>query len=73
MELARAFFTPLGVHLRSALAELPDTDLIAAHRVLTAMVAAMSTFESELVAELPKPARTPAETKSDPTKSSEPV
>jgi DNA-binding MarR family transcriptional regulator len=50
MELAHAFFTPLGVHLRSALAELPDKDLMAAHRVLTAMVGAMATFESELVA-----------------------
>ena len=58
MELARAFFTPLGAHLRSALAELPDADLKAAHRVLTAMTAAMSAFESELVAqqaELPTP------------------
>jgi DNA-binding MarR family transcriptional regulator len=73
MELARAFFAPLGVHLRSALAELPDTDLIAAHRVLTAMAAAMSAFESELVAELPKSASTPAETKSNPTKTSEPA
>ena len=48
MELAHGFFTPLGVHLRSALADLPDKDLMAAHRVFTAMIAAMSTFESEL-------------------------
>jgi DNA-binding MarR family transcriptional regulator len=55
MELANAFFTPLGIHLRSALAELPDKDLIAAHRVFGAMIAAMSTFEGELVAQQPKP------------------
>jgi DNA-binding MarR family transcriptional regulator len=54
MELAHAFFTPLGIHLRSALAELPDKDLMAAHRVLSAMIAAMSTFEAELVAQQPK-------------------
>ncbi|WP_424384611.1 MarR family winged helix-turn-helix transcriptional regulator [Mycobacterium sp.] len=49
MELAHAFFTPLGVHLRSALAELSDKDLMAAHRVFSAMIAAMSAFESDLV------------------------
>ncbi|HEY6855379.1 MAG TPA: MarR family winged helix-turn-helix transcriptional regulator [Mycobacterium sp.] len=54
MELARGFFTPLGVHLRAALADVPDTDLIAAHRVFTAMIAAMSTFEGELVVPQPK-------------------
>jgi len=48
MALAHAFFTPLGIHLRSALAELPDNELQAAHRVFRAMIAAMSTFESEL-------------------------
>jgi DNA-binding MarR family transcriptional regulator len=56
MELAREFFTPLGVHLRSALADLSDKDLLAAHRVFSAMLAAMSTFEGELVAQQPKPA-----------------
>jgi DNA-binding MarR family transcriptional regulator len=73
MELARAFFTPLGVHLRSALAELPDKDLMAAHRVLTAMAAAMSTFENELVAQQAKLATSPGDAKSDPTRNSEPV
>jgi DNA-binding MarR family transcriptional regulator len=48
MELAHAFFTPLGIHLRSALAELPDKDLQAAHRVFSAMISAMATFEDEL-------------------------
>jgi DNA-binding MarR family transcriptional regulator len=51
MELAHEFFTPLGAHLRAALADLSDKDLMAAHRVFTAMLAAMSTFESELVAQ----------------------
>jgi DNA-binding MarR family transcriptional regulator len=48
MELAQGFFTPLGVHLRAALEELPDEDLAAAHRVFSAMLAAMSTFEVDL-------------------------
>jgi DNA-binding MarR family transcriptional regulator len=49
MELAHGFFTPLGVHLRAALAELPDEDLAAAHRVFSAMIDAMSVFEDNLV------------------------
>lgn len=48
MELAHQFFTPLGVQLRAALADLSDKDLMAAHRVFSAMLAAMSTFENEL-------------------------
>ncbi|WP_343571579.1 MarR family winged helix-turn-helix transcriptional regulator [Mycobacterium sp.] len=51
MDLAREFFTPLGVHLRAALAGLPDKDLAAAHRAFSAMIAAMSVFEDELVAQ----------------------
>ena len=65
MELAREFFAPLGVHLRSALAELPDKDLMAAHRVFSAMIAAMSTFEGELVAQQPKSPSAPATASSD--------
>jgi DNA-binding MarR family transcriptional regulator len=53
MEMAQKFFVPLGIHLRNALAELPDKDLIAAHRVFNAMIDAMSTFEGELVAQQP--------------------
>jgi DNA-binding MarR family transcriptional regulator len=61
MELAHAFFTPLGVHLRTALAELPDKDLIAAHRVFTALIEAMSLFEGELVVQQPNsPTKQPA-------------
>lgn len=48
MALAHTFFSPLGTHLRSAIAELPDRDLAAAHRVFTAMIASMSAFEEEL-------------------------
>jgi DNA-binding MarR family transcriptional regulator len=54
MELAHGFFTPLGAHLRDALTDLPDKDLLAAHRVFSAMIAAMSTFEDELV---PQPSK----------------
>lgn len=56
--LARSFFTPLGAQLRSALAELSDRDLASAHRVFTAMMAAMSTFESQLGTPAPKPSAT---------------
>ncbi len=56
MALARSFFTPLGTEVRSALADLPDRDLAAAHRVFTAMIEAMSTFESQLAAPGAKPA-----------------
>jgi DNA-binding MarR family transcriptional regulator len=49
MELAHDFFSPLGAHLSAALADLPDEDLLAAHRVFAAMIAAMSTFEGEIV------------------------
>jgi DNA-binding MarR family transcriptional regulator len=48
MALAQEFFSPLGAHLRAALADLPDKDLVAAHRVFMAMITAMSTFEGEL-------------------------
>jgi DNA-binding MarR family transcriptional regulator len=65
MELARGFFTPLGIHLRAALADLPDKDLLAAHRVITAMIAAMSTFESELGTQQPNSATAPATKTSD--------
>jgi DNA-binding MarR family transcriptional regulator len=48
MTVARAFFTPLGAHLRANMEDLSDQDLGAAHRVFAAMIAAMSTFEDEL-------------------------
>jgi DNA-binding MarR family transcriptional regulator len=41
MAVARGFFLPLGQRTRSAMAELPDQDLHAAHRVLVAVIDAM--------------------------------
>ena len=48
MSMAHAFFRPLGGHLTAAMADLSDKDLDAAHRVFTAMIDAMTTFEDEL-------------------------
>jgi DNA-binding MarR family transcriptional regulator len=48
LDTARSFFTPLGMHTRIALNDLPDADLAAAHRVFTALVAAMRDFQGEL-------------------------
>ncbi|MGV0039063.1 MarR family winged helix-turn-helix transcriptional regulator [Mycobacterium colombiense] len=62
MALARSFFTPLGAELHTALADLPDRDLVAAHRVFTAMIEAMAGFESRLATPSPK-APAAAETK----------
>jgi DNA-binding MarR family transcriptional regulator len=51
MEVGRAFFGPLGVHNRTAMAELPDEDLAAAHRVLQALTSAMDAYHRELSSE----------------------
>ncbi|MET0699712.1 MAG: MarR family winged helix-turn-helix transcriptional regulator [Mycobacterium sp.] len=48
MTVARTFFTPLGDLTSTALADLPDADLAAAHRVFTAVTSAMRTFEENL-------------------------
>lgn len=48
MSVARAFFTPLAEYNHAALAELPDSDLAAAHRVFTAATAALRSFADEL-------------------------
>ncbi|SOX52919.1 MarR family transcriptional regulator [Mycobacterium ahvazicum] len=48
MATARSFFSPLGIHTRAALDDLPDADLAAAHRVFTAVIAAMRHFQGEL-------------------------
>jgi DNA-binding MarR family transcriptional regulator len=55
MTLAHAFFRPLGIHLSKAMADLSDKDLLAAHRVFTAMIAAMSTFQDELADQPARP------------------
>ncbi len=52
MAVARDFFTPLAEHLRASLSRLPDSDLDAADRVFTALVAAMSAFSADIDAEL---------------------
>jgi DNA-binding MarR family transcriptional regulator len=60
MELARGFFTPMGAHLRAELAGLPDRDLLAAHRVFSAMITAMAKFETEIGLHQAKPSKAPA-------------
>lgn len=65
MDLAHGFFRPLGAHLRAALAGLPDRDLLAAHRVFGAMMAAMSTFEAEIAIHQAKPSTAQATASSE--------
>jgi MarR family transcriptional regulator, organic hydroperoxide resistance regulator len=48
-DIAEAFFTPLAAHTYAAMAELPDDDLTAGHRVLTALIVATRRFHNELV------------------------
>jgi hypothetical protein len=57
MAVGGEFFGPLGAHLRSALTDVPDADLAVAHRVLTAMITAMSMFEEELRGQAPVSAK----------------
>lgn len=45
---ARSYFRPLTTHTRAALSEIPDADLVAAHRVLAALNTAMRHFQDEL-------------------------
>ncbi|MBI3691156.1 MAG: MarR family transcriptional regulator, partial [Mycolicibacterium aromaticivorans] len=39
---------PLATHTHHALAAIPDSDLEAAHRVFTAVLAAMTDFRADL-------------------------
>nr|WP_019663675.1 MarR family winged helix-turn-helix transcriptional regulator [Rhodococcus sp. 06-1059B-a] len=48
MEVARGFFGPLGVKTSAALADLPDGDLAAAHRVFAVLIDAMRDHHDEL-------------------------
>lgn len=48
LDTARAFFAPLGLHLHTAMTDLPDADLAAAHRVFTALIEAMRLYQDEL-------------------------
>ncbi|MGA9869606.1 MAG: MarR family winged helix-turn-helix transcriptional regulator [Rhodococcus sp. (in: high G+C Gram-positive bacteria)] len=48
MEVARGFFGPLGARTSSALADVPDSDLAAAHRVFALLIDAMRAHHDEL-------------------------
>lgn len=48
LTVARSFFTPLKRHTTNALADIPDADLDAAHRVLIAVVDSLRAFHNEL-------------------------
>ncbi|MEV6430470.1 MarR family winged helix-turn-helix transcriptional regulator [Nocardia sp. NPDC051463] len=47
MTVAGSFFIPVGHRTRAAMAELPDADLQAAHRVLLAVTGALRDFYAE--------------------------
>src|ERR1700761_8501283 len=56
LDTARAFFAPLGQLTRTAMTDLPDADLAAAHRVFTALIQAMRQYQGELASiEPPQP------------------
>src|SRR5580692_1986618 len=58
LDTARAFFAPLGLHTHTAMTDLPDADLAAAHRVFTALIEAMRLYQGELATlEPPGPPR----------------
>lgn len=46
MDVAGEFFAPLAAYTSAALAGLPDSDLVAAHRVFGALIDAMVSFRS---------------------------
>ena len=48
LDTARSFFNPLGVYTHAALNDVSDADLAAAHRVFTALIAAMRSFQTDL-------------------------
>jgi DNA-binding MarR family transcriptional regulator len=48
LQVARRFFGPLGAHMHTAMSNLSDDDLLAAHRVLAAVSDAMETYRAEL-------------------------
>jgi DNA-binding MarR family transcriptional regulator len=56
-KVAREFFTALGGHTHTALADLPDEDLRAAHRAFGALVAGMRAYRAELPAVDPERVR----------------
>ena len=60
VDVARDFFTPLAHHTRTAMAELSDGDLAAAHRVFGALIEAMGAFRAQLDGPLEHGATHPA-------------
>ena len=48
-EVAQGFFRPLGSETHAALADLPDEELDAAHRVMSAMAAAIESYHDHLL------------------------
>ncbi|MBS1696595.1 MAG: MarR family transcriptional regulator [Actinobacteria bacterium] len=48
LRVAQLFFEPLREHNRTAMADLADQDLAAAHRVLTALSGAINAYRAEL-------------------------
>jgi DNA-binding MarR family transcriptional regulator len=52
MHVARQFFSTLADHAHASMADLPDEDLEAAHRVFGALVDGMRAFRSELPADI---------------------
>ena len=48
LEVAREFFAGLRGHSHTALADLPDADLRAAHRTFDALVRAMKSFRADM-------------------------
>ena len=61
-ETAGAFFGPLAAHTQAALADVPDAELTAAHRVFIALVDAMRRFQDELEAPQASPRSAGAQT-----------
>ncbi|MGA8545982.1 MAG: MarR family winged helix-turn-helix transcriptional regulator [Mycobacterium sp.] len=53
LDTARAFFAPLGMHARHAMADLPDADLAAGQRVFAALIEAMRRYQDELTSLTP--------------------
>jgi DNA-binding MarR family transcriptional regulator len=48
LDTAQAFFAPLGSHIHTAMADLPDADLAAARRVFAGLIEAMQRYQDEL-------------------------
>ena len=47
-DVADAFFAPMGSHIRSALGEVSDDDLVTAHRVLEGLADGLRSFRDDI-------------------------